>query len=69
MGRFAARHPLLDGPAATSGQRVEAGQTVGYLLAGSLIVEITASKAAVLGKQLVQEGELLGYGDAVFELS
>lgn len=68
MGRFAARHPLLDGLGATFGQPVVPGQVVGYLLAGSLISEVTASQAAVLGRQLVEEGELLGYGDAVFEL-
>jgi biotin carboxyl carrier protein len=69
MGHFAACHPLMSNPAAASGQAVEAGQTVGYLLAGSRIGEIIASKAAVLGRLLVQEGELVGYGDAIFELS
>jgi biotin carboxyl carrier protein len=69
MGRFSAHHPLVDGPVATAGQRVQAGQAVGYLLAGSLITEITSPHAAVLGRQLVQDGELLGYGDVVFQLS
>ena len=69
MGRFAACHPLLNEPAATAGRQVQAGQAVGYLLAGSLISEITASQAGVLGRQLVQEGDLLGYGDGVFEWS
>lgn len=69
MGRFSACHPLVNSPVATPGQRVQAGQAVGYLLAGSLITEITSPQAAVLGRQLAQDGELLGYGDAVLELS
>lgn len=69
MGRFAARHPLQENPAVTPGQRVESGQTVGYLLVGSLIEEITAPQTAILERQLIEEGGLVGYGDAVFELS
>ncbi|MCS4296275.1 biotin carboxyl carrier protein [Comamonas sp. BIGb0152] len=68
MGRFAARHPLHESPAVTPGQRVEADQTVGYLLIGALVEKITASHAAVLGRQLVEEGELVGYGDAIFQI-
>ncbi|MBR8457088.1 hypothetical protein KDW07_07925 [Burkholderia dolosa] len=69
MGRFAARHPLQENPAVTPGQRVESGQTVGYLLVGSMIDEITAPQVAILGRQLIEDGGLVGYGDAVFELS
>lgn len=69
MGRFAARHPLQENPAVTPGQQVESGQTVGYLLVGSVIDEITAPQAAILGRQLIEEGGIVGYGDAVFELS
>lgn len=69
MGQFAARHPLQEHPAVTLGQLVESGQTVGYLLVGSMIEEITAPQTAILERQLIEEGGLVGYGDAVFELS
>lgn len=69
MGRFALLHPLQERAPVTSGQRVKAGQAVGYLVAGSLISEITAPEAAILGRQLAFDGALLGYGDVVFELS
>lgn len=68
MGHFAIRHPLHDSPPVTLGQCVQVGQPVGYLIVGALIEEILTPRAATLGRQLVEEGELLGYGDAIFEL-
>ncbi|TDF63183.1 acetyl-CoA carboxylase biotin carboxyl carrier protein subunit [Cupriavidus sp. L7L] len=68
MGRFSARHPLRDAPAAMEGEEVAAGQTVGYLLAKSVIHEILAPDAGRLGRVLVSEGGLVGYGQAIFEL-
>ena len=68
MGHFTSRHPLLGNPTAASGRPIETGELVGYLVAGSLITEIRANQTGVLGRQLVTEGQLLGFADAVFEL-
>lgn len=68
MGRFATCHPLQPGPAAMPGQRLAAGQTVAYLLIGTRVEAIVAPAAALLGRQLVAEGQLAGYADALFAL-
>lgn len=74
-GRFLSRHPLeqsLQGNrnAAEEGavwpRRVQAGETVGFLKIGPLLLPVTASRDAVLPRPLFEDGDIVGHGDILF---
>jgi acetyl-CoA carboxylase biotin carboxyl carrier protein len=69
MGRFYASHPLSDAPVAVAGQSVITNQVVGYLLTRSVISEITTAHAGKLGRALVEEGSVVGFGTPIFKIS
>ena len=67
IGLFRAAHPL-DADAAALPRLVRRGEIVGYLAAGPLLRPVLAPSDGVLSRQLVDEGELVGYGAVLFEL-
>lgn len=64
FGRFAR---WAEGPVA--GSRVTAGDIIGFLQIGLMRTAIEASEDGVLGKFLVEPGDLVGYGQAVAEFA
>lgn len=67
IGLFRGAHPL-DAGAAALPRLVRRGEIVGYLKAGVLLRPVLAPSDGVLSRQLVDEGELVGYGAKLFEL-
>ena len=68
VGVFLHRHPLQEAPLARSGARVRAGQTLGLLQIGSLLLPVSAPKDATVAGILVAHGTAVGYGTALVEL-
>lgn len=64
-GAFSRAHPLA---AETSTDAVKQGDHVGYLTIDSVLSAIIAPADGMAGNQLVDDGETVGYGDAVLEL-
>jgi len=67
IGMFRATHPL-DADAAALPRLVRRGEIIGYLKAGALLRPVLAPSDGVLARQLADEGVLVGYGTALFEL-
>jgi acetyl-CoA carboxylase biotin carboxyl carrier protein len=68
VGVFLHHHPLQQTPLARSGTRVRAGQTLGLLQIGSLLLPVSVPQAAVVTGPLVEHGETVGYGTPLIEL-
>jgi acetyl-CoA carboxylase biotin carboxyl carrier protein len=68
VGVFLHRHPLREAPLAPSGARVRAGQTLGLLQIGSLLLPVCAPKDATVAGILVAHGTAVGYGTPLVEL-
>jgi acetyl-CoA carboxylase biotin carboxyl carrier protein len=68
VGVFLHQHPLQEAPLARSGARVRAGQTLGLLQIGSLLLPVSAPKDATVAGILVAHGTAVGYGTALVEL-
>lgn len=64
-GTFSRRHPLATD---ASGDSVKQGDHVGYLSIDSVVSAILAPADGMAGNPLVDDGETVGYGDAVLEL-
>jgi biotin carboxyl carrier protein len=67
MGHFFSRHPLRDMDLPASGDAVTRGGTVGYLQAGEVLTEVLAHADGILGRQLTEDGSLVGWGTALYE--
>lgn len=67
IGVFLATHPL-DTDSAALPRLVRRGEIIGYLKAGALLRPVLAPSDGVLSRQLADEGVLVGYGTALFEL-
>ena len=68
VGVFLHHHPLRGTPLAPPGAQVRAGQTVGLLQIGALLLPVAAPQAGVVASMLKAHGSLVGYGTAVVEL-
>lgn len=69
VGVFLDTHPLAAGPLAPVGARVAAGQVLGLLRIGALLLPVTAPADAVVARVLATPGEAVGYGTALFDLN
>jgi acetyl-CoA carboxylase biotin carboxyl carrier protein len=68
VGVFLDTHPLAAEPLAPVGARVAAGQVLGLLRIGALLLPVTAPADAVVGRVLATPGAAVGYGTALFDL-
>lgn len=68
VGVFLRGHPLADAPLARVGERVRAGQAVGLLRIGPLLLPVAAPRDGVVAAVLAADGAPVGYGCALIEL-
>lgn len=61
-------HPLHEAPLAAEGEAVAAGRPVALVRVGDLLLPVRAPVAGVVVRALAEEGALVGWGDALFEL-
>jgi len=68
MGILRLSHPQRDEPFITAGANVEKGQVMAFLQNGVVLDEVTADRAGRVTSVLAAEGDLIGYGQPLFEL-
>jgi acetyl-CoA carboxylase biotin carboxyl carrier protein len=68
VGVFLHRHPLREAPLARPGADVRAGQTLGLLQIGALLLPVTARQDGIVVDMLVAAGATVGYGTPLVEL-
>jgi acetyl-CoA carboxylase biotin carboxyl carrier protein len=68
VGQFLHRHPLHAAPLVRIGERVPAGQLLGLLQIGPLLLPVHAPLAGVVAAMRVAAGQAVGYGTALVEL-
>ena len=64
-GRYLDRHPLSTQPLVMSGASVEAGQLVGFLQIGALLLPLRSTRAGRIVSLPRGPGDTLGYGSVV----
>ena len=69
VGIFLDTHPLATAPLAAVGARVAAGQPIGLLRIGALLLPVTAPADAVVERVLATPGEAVGHGTPLFALN
>lgn len=68
VGVFLHSHPLATAPLTRIGQRVEAGQVIGLLQIGPLLLPVTAPQAGIVDARHVESGFAVGYGAPLIDL-
>ncbi|NVM87037.1 acetyl-CoA carboxylase biotin carboxyl carrier protein [Variovorax sp. SG517] len=68
LGVFLHGRPLATAPLARTGARVEAGQALGLLKIGPLLLPVTAPRAGVVDGIHVADGVAVGYGTPLLDL-
>ncbi len=68
VGVFLHRHPLSTAAFVAPGARVAAGQMVGLLQVGVLLMPVLAPSAGLAVGYLVPHGQIVGFGVAVLTL-
>lgn len=68
VGIFLDRHPLHDSPLVEAGAPVQAGQVLGLLQIGDLLLPVTAPRPGVVTGLCVPHGTVVGFGDALVAL-
>jgi acetyl-CoA carboxylase biotin carboxyl carrier protein len=68
VGVFLHAHPLRAGPLAAPGTAVHAGQVLGLLQIGALLLPVTAPQDGVVARMQVEHGMAVGYGTPLVEL-
>lgn len=68
VGVFLRSHPLATQPLASIGQHVQAGQLIGLLNIGPLLLPVAAPQAGIVDALHVQGGVAVGYGTALVDL-
>lgn len=61
-------HPLHAQPLARTGQAVGLGQALALLQIGAVMLPVLAPCAGRVGRVLVQDGQLVGYGTVLLEI-
>ncbi len=67
-GVFLDQHPLRAEPLAAPGQAVRAGDVVGLLQTGALLLHVLAPADGVVAGAVVPAGSMVGYGVALLRL-
>ena len=68
VGVFLHGHPLRGETLASPGTVVRAGQVLGLLQVGALLIPVTAPVEGIVQAMLVARGETVGYGTPLVEL-
>jgi len=68
VGVFLHAHPLRGEPLASPGSQTRAGQVLGLLQIGALLLPVTAPQGGVVQGMLVAQGTTVGYGTPLVEL-
>jgi acetyl-CoA carboxylase biotin carboxyl carrier protein len=68
VGLFLATHPLHATPLALPGARVRAGEPIGLMQIGALLLPVDAPQDAIVRAVLATPGTPVGYGTPLFEL-
>ena len=68
VGVFLLSHPLATTPLVRIGEQVQAGQTVGLLKIGALLLPVTAPQAGLVDALHAADGLAVGYGTPLVEL-
>ena len=68
VGVFLHAHPCATAPFARAGARVQAGQTLGLLRIGVLLLPVVASRAGTVAALRAGDGATVGYGAPLVEL-
>lgn len=69
VGVFLHRHPLHGQALARTGQHLQAGQMIGLLQIGILLLPVTAPQEGTFIRYRVPEGTTVGYGTALADLT
>ncbi len=69
IGRFALPHSDHDYRQFQEGDRVEAGDIVCLIRTGECLSAVRSPVAGRLGRRLKEQGVVVGYGDALFEIA
>lgn len=67
-GRFLHRHPLHDLPLAVPGMAVAAGQVLGLLRIGALLLPVAAPRPGRFAGYRAADGATVGYGTPLLDL-
>ena len=67
VGIFLHHHPLREELLARPGARIRAGQTLGLLRIGSLLLPVTAPQDGIVANTLAGHGEAVGFGTPLVE--
>ncbi|MFZ6047380.1 acetyl-CoA carboxylase biotin carboxyl carrier protein [Pseudomonas sp. CR3202] len=67
MGFLRLIHPQREAPNVAVGDHVGDGETLAYLQCGALLREVTANCSGTVKQLLAVEGELVGFGQPLFE--
>ncbi len=67
IGHFLSVHPLRVEPIAAPGEPIRAGQPIGLLRVGAMLLPVTASRDGIVARVVAPEGTLVGYGDPLVE--
>lgn len=68
VGAFLHAHPLHDAPVVRPGERVAAGQDLGLLQIGPLLLPVDAPVAGRVSLVHMETGRTVDYGTALFDL-
>jgi acetyl-CoA carboxylase biotin carboxyl carrier protein len=68
LGVFLHSHPLAAAPLVRIGEHVEAGQAVGLLKIGPLLLPVTAPRAGIVDGIRAADGLAVGYGTPLVDL-
>ncbi|MUO80368.1 hypothetical protein GOZ80_10625 [Agrobacterium vitis] len=68
VGHFLAYHPARPDGGPQEGESVNAGDVVGFVKIGPLLLGVAAPQDGVLGEALVNAGDAVGYGTPLFSL-
>ena len=67
-GVFRTAPPAQDGPLAQAGRHVAAGEAVGLVQVGPLLVHVVAPTSGVMGDVLAADGATVGYGTPLLHM-
>jgi acetyl-CoA carboxylase biotin carboxyl carrier protein len=68
VGVFLQSHPLRDEPLAGAGRQVAAGQAVGLLKIGLVLLPVPAPRAGTVVRVAASHASAVGYGDPLIEI-